>query len=111
MGEMLAKVLLTSWLERRREKRLRRKAEAAATEGQFQYEDTGMAINLGTRTSTNALLGGGALGQIYVALVQLIPAPAVVAALTTPEAVAVATAVFAWAVARISKTPAEPGLL
>lgn len=68
-------------------------------------------INLGTRTSTNALVGGGILSTIYVQAVGLLPWPELVAALTTPEAIALAATAFAWLVARFSKTPAQPGKL
>lgn len=70
-----------------------------------------MALDLGTRTSTNTVVGSGILGTVYVQLVGLLPYPEVVAALTTPQMVVVITAVLAWAVARFSKTPANPGAL
>jgi hypothetical protein len=45
----------------------------------------GMAIDIGTRTSTNAAVGGGTLGLVYVNLVEMLPYPHLVAALTTPS--------------------------
>lgn len=70
-----------------------------------------MALDLGTRTSTNTVVGSPILGVVYVNLVQMLPYPELVAALTTPEAVVLATAFFAWAVARVSKTPDAPKAL
>jgi hypothetical protein len=70
-----------------------------------------MALDFGTRTSTNTVVGSGILGTVYVQLVGLLPFPDLVAALTTPQMVVVVTAVIAWAVARISKTPENPGKL
>lgn len=70
-----------------------------------------MAIDLGTRTSTNAVVGSGFLGTAYVQLAGLLPWPDLVAALTTPQMVVVVTAFIAWAVARFSKTPAVPKVL
>lgn len=70
-----------------------------------------MALDLGTRTSTNTVVASPILGTIYVNLVQMLPYPELVAALTTPEAVVLATAFFAWAVARVSKTPDAPKAL
>lgn len=70
-----------------------------------------MQLNIGTRTSTNALIGGGLGAQIYVQLIDMLPWPALAAALTTPEAIALAATAFAWAVARVSRTPQKPGAL
>jgi hypothetical protein len=67
-----------------------------------------MAIDLGTRTSTNTVVGSPILGVVYVNLVQMLPYPELVAALTTPEAVVLTTAGFAWLVARFSKTYEQP---
>ena len=61
------------------------------------------------RTSSKTLVGAGVGSQIYLALVSLIPNQAVVDALTTIEAVALAATVVAWAVARVSKSPKNPG--
>src|SRR5690606_20845998 len=74
-------------------------------------EDRGMKIDIGTRTSTNALVGGGIMSTIYVQLIGLLPFPGLVAALTTPEAIALAATAFAWIVARFSKTPPNPGAI
>jgi hypothetical protein len=71
----------------------------------------GMAIDIGTRTSTNAAVGGGTLGLVYVNLVEMLPYPHLVAALTTPEMVVLASVLLAGVVARFSKTKAEPGIL
>jgi hypothetical protein len=71
-----------------------------------------LAIDLGTRTSTNALVGGGLFAQIYVQLVQLIPGEsAAEVLLLQPESIAFAAVLFAAAVARVSKTPEQPGKL
>jgi hypothetical protein len=70
-----------------------------------------MAIDIGTRTSTNAVVGGGFLGVVYVNLVEILPWPPVVSALTTPEMVSLVSVLLAGVVARFSKTPAEPGKL
>jgi hypothetical protein len=70
-----------------------------------------MQINLGTRTSTNALVGGGVLSTVYVNLIGLLPWDGLVAALTTPEAIAIAATGFAWLVARFSRTPKDPGVI
>jgi hypothetical protein len=70
-----------------------------------------MAIDIGTRTSTNAAVGGGTLGLVYVNLVQMLPYPELVAAMTTPEMVVLASVLLAGVVARFSKTPTEPGKL
>jgi hypothetical protein len=85
--------------QRRRAKRAQRKGE-------------GMAIDLGTRTSTNALVGGGFISQVYVQLVQLIPGNgALEAFLLQPETVAFAAVLAATIIARFSKTPAQPKAL
>lgn len=68
-----------------------------------------MALDLGTRTSTNTVVGTGLFGSIAVQLIQLLPYPELVAALTTPEAVILWGAVIAWVIARFSKTPIDPG--
>ncbi len=70
-----------------------------------------MALDLGTRTSTNTVVGAPILGTVYVNLVQMLPYEQLVAALTTPEAVVLATAAFAWLVARFTRTPKDPGVL
>ncbi len=70
-----------------------------------------MALDLGTRTSTNTVVGTSIFGSIAVQLIQLLPYPELVAALTTPEAVILWGSIIAWTVARFSKTPAEPGKL
>jgi hypothetical protein len=72
-------------------------------------EEGGMALDLGTRTSTNTVVGTSLVGSIAVQLIQLLPYPELVAALTTPEAVILWGSVIAWVVARFSKTPAVPG--
>lgn len=74
-------------------------------------EDRPMTIDLGTRTSTNTVVGTGIVGSIAVQLIQLLPYPELVAALTTPEAVILWGSVIAWVVARVSKTPDNPGKL
>lgn len=98
-------------------RKARRKAKRgeAVTEDEFEllqtYREKPMAIDLGTRTSTNTVVGTPILGTIYIQLVQLLPWPGLVAALTTPEAVVVAASLFAWGVSRISRTPENPGKL
>ncbi len=86
---------------RRRKKRLR----------ELGIEEDSMALDLGTRTSTNAAAGAGFLGTAYVQLAGLLPYPDLVAALTTPQMVVVVTTVIAWVVARFTRTPANPGPL
>lgn len=85
--------------------------EILETFNQQPDEGRTMGLDLGTRTSTNTVVGTGFLGTAYVQLVGLLPYPDLVAALTTPQMVVVVTAVIAWVVARISKTPANPGAL
>lgn len=63
------------------------------------------------RTSTKSLVGGTFLAQIYVQIVGLIPHDGVVAALTTPEMVALVAVGLAALVARFTKSPAAPGKL
>jgi hypothetical protein len=48
---------------------------------------------------------------VYVNLVEILPWPQVVTALTTPEMVSLVSVLLAGIVARFSKTPAEPGKL
>jgi hypothetical protein len=91
-------------LRQRRRRKRRLKELGIPEEGE-------MALDLGTRTSTNTAVGSPILGVVYVNLVQMLPYPELVAALTTPEAVVLAAAFFAWLVARFSKTPANPGKL
>lgn len=93
------------WRARRQAKRLEQTSELLEYEVR---EGIGMKIDIGTRTSTNALVGGGLGAQIYVQLVGLLPWPEVAELLTTPEAIAFAATLFAWAVARVSRTPTEP---
>ncbi len=71
----------------------------------------GMALDTGLRTSTNTAVGTSLFGSIAVQLIQLLPYPELVAALTTPEAVILWGSIIAWIVARISRTPVEPGKL
>lgn len=107
-------------LRRERNKAFRkahRKAKRGETLSEDEYEllqttkEAPVAIDLGTRTSTNTVVGTPILAGIYVNLVEMLPYPQLVAALTTPEAVVVAASVFAWIVARFSKTPTNPGKL
>ena len=70
-----------------------------------------MALDTGLRTSTNAAAGASFLGTAYVQLAGLLPYPDLVAALTTPQMVVVVTTLIAWVVARLSRTPSEPGKL
>lgn len=70
-----------------------------------------MALDLGTRTSTNTVVGTSLFGSIAVQLIQLLPYPNLVAALTTPEAVILWGSAIAWIVARFSKTPDQPRAL
>jgi hypothetical protein len=63
------------------------------------------------RTSTKSLLGGTFLAQVYVQIVGLLPYDGLVAALTTPEAIALASVLFAAAVARFTKSPAQAGAI
>jgi len=68
-----------------------------------------MELDLGTRTSTNTVVGTSLLGSVYVQLIGLLPWPNVAAALSTPEMVILVGSAIAWVIARISKTPAVPG--
>src|SRR5690606_30815942 len=98
------------WKERRAAKRT---AKEQTSEG-IEYEvteDRGMKIDIGTRTSTNALVGGGILSTIYVQLIGLLPFPGLVAALTTPEAIALAASGCAWVEARFSTSAPNPGVV
>lgn len=61
------------------------------------------------RTSTKSLVGGTFLAQIYVQLVGLIPNDGLVAALTTPEMIALVSVALAALVARFTKSPIIPG--
>lgn len=70
-----------------------------------------MQLDLGTRTSTNTLVGGGIVSSVLVQLIGLLPFPGLVAALTTPEMTVLLASVVAWFVARISKTPDAPKML
>ena len=88
-------------------KRLRKRIQ----ERRAKRKGKGMALDLGTRTSTNTVVGTSLLGSIAVQLIQLLPYPELVAALTTPEAVILWGAALAWLVARFSKTPPSPGAL
>jgi hypothetical protein len=103
---------LKAWkLNRKANKKAKRVALDEVAEDFNQQEDLPMAIDLGTRTSTNAVVGGGILGVVYVNLVEILPWPTVVAALTTPEMVSLVSVLLAGIVARFSKTPAVPGKL
>lgn len=93
-------------------KRLRQRRRRKRRLRELGIEEGGMALDLGTRTSTNAFVGGGLFSQIYIQLVALLPGQgALESLLLTPEAVAFAAVLCAALVARISKTPAEPGKL
>ena len=70
-----------------------------------------MALETGLRTSTNTVVGTGLFGSFAVQLIKLLPYPELVAALTTPEAVILWGSAIAWGVARLSKTPTDPGKL
>ena len=93
----------------------RRKAKRGEVLTEQEYEllqlhkEKPMAIDTGLRTSTNTVVGTSLLGSVAVQLLQLLPYPALVAALTTPEAVILWGSAIAWVVARFSRTPAEPG--
>lgn len=92
-------------------RKARRQVELTSELIALEREEEPAMIDIGTRTSTNALVGGGILSTIYVQVVGLLPWPGLVAALTTPEAIALAATGFAWIVARFSKTPDKPGVL
>lgn len=71
-----------------------------------------MAIDLGTRTSTNAMVGGGILAQVYVQVVSMIPGEgALEALLLKPESIAFFAVLLAAVIARFSRTPAQPKVL
>lgn len=94
-------------------KRLRQKRRRKRRLRELGIEGGSMAtLDLGTRTSTNAFVGGGLFSQIYIQLVALLPGQgALESLLLTPEAVAFAAVLCAALVARISKTPVQPGAL
>jgi hypothetical protein len=92
-------------------KRLRQRRRRKRRLRELGIPEDGMALDLGTRTSTNTAAGAGFLGTAYVQLIGLLPWPEVVAALTTPQMVVVVTTLIAWGVARISRTPVDPGKL
>lgn len=99
-------------------RKARRKVRRGETLTELEYEilqshkETTMAIDLGTRTSTNALVGGGFLSQLYVQAVSFIPGEgALEAFLLQPEAIAFAAVAFATLIARFSRTPAAPGAI
>lgn len=92
-------------------RKARRQVELTSELIALEREGEPAMIDIGTRTSTNTLVGGGILSTIYVQVVGLLPWPGLVAALTTPEAIALAATGFAWIVARFSKTPDQPGVL
>lgn len=66
---------------------------------------------INARTSTKSLIGGTFLSQVYVQLVGLLPYPDLVAALTTPEMVALVAVGLAALVARFTKSPLIPTAL
>lgn len=72
-----------------------------------EFERTEPLIS--ARTSTKSLVGGTFLAQVYVQIVGLLPYPDLVAALTTPEMVALVAVGLAALVARFSKSPISPG--
>ena len=77
-----------------------------------ETQEVVMALDLGTRTSTNALVGGTILSQVYVQVVSMIPGEgALEALLLQPESIAFFAVLLAAVVARFSKTPAEPKAL
>jgi hypothetical protein len=61
------------------------------------------------RTSAKSLVGGTFLAQVYVQLVGLLPYDGLVAALTTPEMIALVSVGLAALVARFTKSPLVPG--
>jgi hypothetical protein len=61
------------------------------------------------RTSVKSLVGGTFLAQVYVQLVGLLPYDGLVAALTTPEMIALVSVGLTALVARFTKSPLEPG--
>lgn len=123
-GALLVQIV-REWAPFSQEKRAARKARRIARksprvrqhdelEGEFlpNGEDRRMAIDLGTRTSTNAFVGGTFLTQLYVQLVALIPGMGDIEAfLLQPESIAFAGVLIAAIIARFSKTPVEPKVL
>ena len=110
-AELASRIALW-WMDRRPIKHLREQRKRRRRLKELGIpEEGGVAVETGYRTSTNTVVASPILGTIYVNLVQMLPYEKLVAALTTPEAVVLATALFAWLVARFSRTPAQPGAL
>src|SRR5690606_25882776 len=101
---------------RRRAKRERRKAERQRRRAERRGEPLTRELiepehgeqEVGMRTSTNAGIAGIVV-NILIQVLQWLPATAELGA--SPEVAAGLTAIAMWIVARISKTPANPGLL
>jgi hypothetical protein len=106
-GGRFAFNFIAAWIDRiRQRRRVKRRLR------EFGIEEDSMAIDLGTRTSTNALVGGGLFSQGYLLLVQMLPGQGEFEQLLLqPEAVAFAAVLFATVVARFSKTPEQPKVL
>ena len=128
--ELIARIAL-KWMDkrpfsaegkaRRKARRKARKGETLTPEEEALMADQTVTVKLadGTeiqrveptiplRTSTKTLLGGTFLAQIYVQLVGLIPSPELVAALTTPEMIALVSVLLAGLIARFTKSPIAP---
>ena len=108
-AELIARIAL-KWMDKRpfsAEAKARRKAKRQAKREARKgvTEDTkGMALDLGTRTSTNTVVGTPPIAIILIQLMQMVPNMAFVEFISTPTFAAVFTSVIAWAIARISKT-------
>lgn len=72
-----------------------------------------MALNLGTRTSTNTLVGSLVGSPILYQILETVTAgwPALHDLIATPQFAGFLTAAVAWLVARLSKTPENPGVV
>jgi len=116
--KLASKRLAAWWLEHRPLSKESRAARQDRREERKRLKKAGlsrkeikMQLDLGTRTSTNTLVGGGIVSSVLVQLIGLLPFPGLVAALTTPEMTVLLASVVAWFVARISKTPDAPKML
>lgn len=125
IAELAAKVTLL-WIKyrpfsaearaRRRAKRERRKAERQRRRAERRGEPLTRELiepeqgeqEVGMRTSTNAGIAG-IIVNILIQVLQWLPATAELG--SSPEVAAGLTAIAMWIVARISKTPANPGVL
>lgn len=97
LGTVINTWLAVKPIKRWREHRQRKK----------RLKELGIEEDSGMRTSTGAGLAG-VLANLLVQVLQMFPATE---ALATPEVAAGVTAVVMWIVARVWKTPEQPGVV